>query len=111
MVWLNYLGAGITAALGMLGLLAPRTIADFVSIEPVGPIGKSEIRATYGGFFLLFGIVCLFSGTPATFHILGYGWLGAAAGRLFSFLPDRAFSGKNLAAVAFEAAIGFLLLL
>lgn len=110
MIWLNHTGAAITVLLGLLGLFLPSKAAAFVSLSTDGPIGRSEIRATYGGFFLLLGLGCLFLHTPPAFLIAGLAWLGAAGGRLFSILIDRAASSKNFGGVVFEAGIGLLLI-
>ena len=107
---LGNLGALATAGLGAMGLVRPRAAAAFTSMEPVGLVGVSEIRATYGGFFLLLGGYALASQEPAAFTAAGLAWLGAAGGRLVSVLVDRSTSAKNLGGIAFEAAIGLLLL-
>jgi len=41
-------GAVITAVMGLLGLFRPLSAAAFVSVEPKGLMGMSELRATYG---------------------------------------------------------------
>lgn len=110
MIWLNLTGAAITVLLGLLGLFLPAKAAVFISLSPVGPVGRSELRATYGGFFLLLGLGCVFLYTPAAFLLVGLAWLGAAFGRLFSILIDRAASSKNFGGVVFEAGIGLLLI-
>jgi hypothetical protein len=46
------IGAAITLALGILGLLSPASAAKLVGIQPDGVLGVSEIRATYGGLFI-----------------------------------------------------------
>jgi hypothetical protein len=110
MIWLNQTGAFITILLGLLGLFFPAKAAGFVSLSPDGPVGRSELRATYGGFFLLLGLGCLFLHTPPVFLLVGLAWIGAAFGRLFSILVDRAASAKNFGGVVFEAGIGLLLI-
>jgi hypothetical protein len=92
-----------------MGLVRPSAAAAFASIEPVGLVGVSEIRATYGGFFLALGAWALVAQTPATFTIVGIAWFGAALGRLVSAFVDGSSSAKNLGGIAFEAAIGALL--
>jgi len=103
-------GAIITIALGLMGLLAPSRAAAFASIQPVGQIGTSEIRATYGGLFAGLGLACLISQLPGVFLAAGVAWIGAALGRLFSVAIDGSRSAKNLGAIAFELVIGLLLL-
>ena len=108
---LPLIGAGLTTGLGLMGLLFPKAAAAFTSIQPDGKVGLSEIRATYGGFFLSLGSYCLWQRSPVAFRMLGLAWLAAAAARLFSLLIDQSRSPKNLGGIAFEAAIGALLLL
>ncbi len=103
------LGALITAGLGLMGLVRPSAAAAFTNIEPVGVIGVSEIRATYGGFFLALGLWALIAQTPATFLVVGIAWFGAAFGRAVSVFADGSNSARNLGGIAFEAAIGALL--
>lgn len=103
-------GALATAGLGLLGLVAPARAAAFASLAPVGLVGRSEIRATYGGLFLGLGAVCLVTRAPEALLAAGVAWLGAAAGRLVSVAVDASRSPKNLGGVAFEAAIGLALL-
>jgi hypothetical protein len=107
---LGNLGAAITAGLGVMGLVRPAAAAAFTSMAPVGKQGVSEIRATYGGFFLALGGYALATQNPVAFAAAGFAWLGAAGGRLASVALDRSVAPKNLAGIAFEAAIGLLLL-
>lgn len=103
-------GAVITLGLGLLGLFAPARAAGFTSIQPVGLIGKSEIRATYGGLFAALGLACLLTQAPGVFLAAGLAWTGAAVGRTFSVVVDGSRSAKNFGAIAFELIIGLLLL-
>ena len=103
-------GALITLSLGLLALICPKVIAKFVSVEPIGLTGVSELRATYGGFFAALGGVCLYSQSSTIFFVTGVAWFGAAFGRGLSVLMDRSYASKNLAGILFEAGIGTLLL-
>jgi hypothetical protein len=51
MMMLPNFGTAVTAAIGCLGLLLPGTVSRVLGIHPEGPLGTSEFRATYGGFF------------------------------------------------------------
>jgi hypothetical protein len=106
----NQLGAVVMAGLGVMALVSPRSASRFVSLEPAGTIGTSELRATYGGFFLGLGGFALATQEPAAFAAAGVAWLCASAGRLLSVALDASRSAKNLGGIAFEAAIGVLLL-
>lgn len=52
---LHLLGALLTATLGGLGLLRPTAAARLIGLEPTGRLGRSELRATYGGLFFALG--------------------------------------------------------
>jgi hypothetical protein len=103
-------GALITFVLGLLALVYPNLIAKFVSIEPIGLPGISEVRATYGGFFAALGGLCLYAQSSTVFLVAGVAWFGAALGRALSVLMDRSYAPKNLAGIIFESGIGTLLL-
>ncbi len=108
---LHNLGALITAGLGLAALLRPDWAASFVRVRPDGPLGHSELRATYGGLFAALGAFCIYGQDPVAFAVLGAGWLGAAGGRIFSIARDPGTrEARNFAAVAFEAALAGLLL-
>ena len=107
---LNNAGAAITAGLGIMGLVRPSAAAAFTNLEPKGKIGVSEIRATYGGFFLALGGWALWTQAPMSFTVAGIAWLGAAAGRAIPVIADRSTEPKNLGGIVFEAVIGALML-
>ncbi|HEX2485796.1 MAG TPA: DUF4345 family protein [Myxococcota bacterium] len=106
----NTAGALIMLALGLLGLARPDLAARFTSLEPVGLVGRSEVRATYGGFFFALGAAVLATADPLACRVAGLAWAGAALGRLLSAWLDHSRSPQNLGGVAFEAAIAALLL-
>jgi len=108
-VSVNTLGGLITLGLGVMGLLWPMKVASMVSIQPDGLRGLSEIRATYGGVFLAIGLFSVVWQDPNVFRALGLGWLGAAAGRMFSIVRDESGAGANYGAVAMEVVVGLLL--
>ena len=106
MKYLPLLGCLITMALGALGAFAPQKAAMFVSVEPKGRTGVSELRATYGGLFLGMGLTGLQN--EAAFAVAAACWCGAAVLRAFSVFLDQSFSTKNLRAIGVEGAIGAL---
>ena len=108
--WLCNGGAGITLALGLLGLFFPSWAARFTSMQAVGRTGICEIRATYGGFFAGLGASALVLQRPAIFTVLGVAWLAAAAARLLSLFVDRSYQKENIGGIFFEAGIALLLL-
>jgi hypothetical protein len=105
----NHAGALITAGLGVMALVSPPTAAAFTSMSPVGKLGASEIRATYGGFFLALGAYALWSQHEVAFAAAGIAWAGAASGRFVSVFVDRSREAKNFGGIAFEGVIAGLL--
>ncbi len=96
--------------MGLLGVLAPNRVARLVSIEPVGGLGVSEIRATYGGLFLAMGVTCLLIRSPDAYLIAGASWVGAGFLRFPSLILDKGSFPKALGGAAVELTIGLLLL-
>lgn len=106
---LALLGALLTVALGLLGLLAPLHAGRMVGLKPEGPRGLSELRATYGGLFAGLGLACLVLQAPAAYAVAACAWLGAALARLASMAVDRNPSWLNAGGLALELLIGVLL--
>ena len=103
-------GAAVTAALGCLGLLFPSAVSRVLGIRPDGPLGMSELRATYGGFFMCLGIGCLVAQSSPAFVVVGAAWCAAALTRLVSWALDNSRSWHNLVGIGFEAGVGLSML-
>jgi hypothetical protein len=104
------IGALITFGLGVLGAIAPHLAARLVSIAPVGGLGVSEIRATYGGLFIALGGACLVLDSPVAYAVAGIAWLGAASMRLPSLFLDKGAFPRAIGGAAVEVLPGVLLL-
>jgi hypothetical protein len=111
MLLIPNLGAAITLILGCFGLLFPERVSEVLGIRGEGPLGKSELRATYGGFFLCLGAGCLATQSEPAFMVAGSAWCGAAIARLISLVVDNSRSWQNLLGLALEATIGAMLLI
>ncbi|MCB1324936.1 MAG: hypothetical protein H7A21_13205 [Spirochaetales bacterium] len=107
--WPCNAGAGITLALGLLGPFFPSGATRFPSIQAVGRIGISEIRARYGGFFTGRGASARLLQRPALFAALAVVWPVAAAARLLSLCVERSYEKENTGDIFFEAGIALLL--
>ncbi len=81
---LQNVGAIISFFLGFIAVFWPAKTETFVSIKSIGKEGNSEVRATYGGFFLGIALSALISQNPTVFIVLGIGWLSASLIRLLS---------------------------
>lgn len=110
MMLLPNCGAVVTAALGCLGLLFPTTVSRVLGIRPKGSLGMSELRATYGGFFMCLGIGCLVTQSVPALSVVGAAWCAAALARLVSLAVDNSRSWQNLAGIGFEAVMGLSML-
>ena len=103
-------GAVLCLGMGLFGALLPVRAARLVSVQPIGGLGLSEIRATYGGLFIAMGVTCLVSQSPQAFLVAGASWTGAGLMRFPSLLLDRGSFPKGLGGAALELGIGLLLL-
>jgi hypothetical protein len=103
------LGALLTIGLGLFGAIWPRRAASFVGISPLGGLGLSEIRATYGGLFLALGLACLYLQNPNAYFVAGSAWAGAALLRLPSLFIDKGSFPKAIGGALIELSIGLLL--
>ncbi len=101
------IGATISLILGIMAIVWPSRIAAFVSVKGIGKEGISEIRATYGGFFVGISLFGIATQSPQAVVLLGCGWLGAAIVRLITLFYGFA-TPKNIGGVVFEAVIGLL---
>lgn len=110
MMLLPNCGSVVTVMLGCLGLLFPKAVGRVLGIEPDRPLGISEFRATYGGFFLCLGIGCLVAQSVQVFTVVGAAWCGAALARMMSYAVDGSRTVHNLAGVGVEAGIGLAML-
>ncbi len=99
-------GAVSSIALGLLGLIFPHIAAKLVAVQPIGRLGTSEIRATYGGLFIGLGAACLYLQHPSAYIVGATAWLGAALGRLISVIVDDSYSSKNFGGICLEAIVG-----
>lgn len=106
-----YLGAAISIAAGILGLLWPRTVSRVIGLRIPGRLGLSEVRATYGGLFIGAGLAVILIGNRDAALVLGAAWAGAFLARAVSFVIDHSRTKENIAGLAIEVAIALLLLL
>ena len=102
MMLLPNLGAVLTVVLGFLGLLFPKAVGRVLGIDLDRPLGTSEFRATYGGFFLSLGIGCIVAQSVQVFTIVGAAWCSAAIVRMVSCAVDNVWTSSNLAGVVLQ---------
>ncbi len=88
--YIDILIALLTIGLGLFGLVSPRYTAQVLDMEPKrSTMGLSELRASAGGLFVAMGIVCIWTGAPWAYAMLGVAYAGAATGRLVSIVIDK----------------------
>ncbi len=110
MEFIQYLGAGVTITLGLMGLIFPKKAADFTNLSWKSPEGFSEFRSTFGGLFIILGTYPLIDGTYHAYFTIGFAWLATGFGRVISIFLDGCFTKKNWIAVTFEMSIGIAML-
>jgi hypothetical protein len=115
---LGYLAAILTLALGLVGFLGPIWMAELLGFRAaqLEPRGLSEIRATYGGLFIVMGAVMLWAvptrprGVPYL-RFASFLWLGAGLGRFLSMIIDGVVTPMNFGGLALEVVVGVCALL
>ncbi len=101
------IGAAISLILGIVAIIWPSRIAAFVCVKSIGKEGMSEIRATYGGFFVGISLFVIATQNSQAFVLLGCGWICAAVVRFVTLFFGFA-TPKNIGGVIFEIVIGSL---
>ena len=110
----------VTVLLGLAGLTQPLRVLAFTGFmvenasRSAGALG--EVRATYGGIFVVLGVYTLLATVNPVAHrsrlvLLGFVWLGACTGRLFGVSVDGSPGLFGWLAAAFELVMGGTLLL
>lgn len=105
----------VTLGLGLAGLLYPDRIMGVLGFtsastsRPAAVLG--EVRATYGGLFVVLGVYTLLAAREAWARrgrlvFIGLLWLGACGGRLLGVYLDGNPGLPGWAAVAFEFVMG-----
>ena len=105
----------LIVALGLAGLLYPDRIMGVLGFQILNAsqaaAALGEIRATYGGLFIVMGAYTLLAAMDPSAHrtrllFIGLMWLGACAGRLVGVSIDGNPGLPGWAAVVFELLIG-----
>ena len=110
----------IILLLGLAGLLYPERVLGVLGLaiaQPgyaAGPLG--EVRATYGGLFVVMGVFTLLAAVDPPRHrarilFVALLWLGAFGGRLFGVIRDGGPGLPGWLALAFELVMGGALLI
>lgn len=105
----------ITTALGLAGLLYPDRVMGMLGFAILNTANAAavmgEIRATYGGLFVVLGVYTLLTSMDPAAHrsrlmFIGLLWLGACAGRLLGVNLNGNPGLPGWLGVAFELIMG-----
>ncbi|KIC48876.1 DUF4345 family protein [Tateyamaria sp. ANG-S1] len=103
---LNIVAALLTIAFGLFGFLAPRYTASALDLAPTdSTMGLSEMRASVGGLFVVAGFAAIWIDAPLAYAMIGFAFVGAAAGRVISLILDKPPLKKVLLFGGIEAAL------
>lgn len=91
--------AAVIMTLIGLGAIARPSALEMVGVSATSPLGRSEIRAVFGGMFVALGLACLLIREPIVFAVVGAAWLADVAVRIVAIFVDR---------VPLKAALGVL---
>ena len=103
------LGALSAFAIGVVVAIRPGTLA-FLGLTASSALGKTEIRAVFGGWLIAAGAVCLVTQHPYAYLTAGAMCLVEAIVRLLALFIDRPPLSKGLGAVLVAVVLGGLLL-
>jgi hypothetical protein len=105
----------IILALGLFGLVYPERAMGLLGFMAVNsshlPATLGEVRATYGGIFVVMGFYTILAAMDPSAHrsrllFIGLLWLGACAGRLFGVYVDGNPGLPGWLPALFELVIG-----
>jgi len=106
---LSNIGVAVCLVLGLVAIIKPEYTKQLVGINASSEEGESEIKATYGGFFVGISIYAFVTQSSDAFAVIAIGWLVAALVRLSTFFKGS-YSHKNFGGVLFETTVGILCL-
>ncbi len=105
----------LTLAFGLAALLYPGRVMGLLGYAVLttsqAPAVLGEVRATYGGLFVVMGVFTLLAGLDPTAHrarllLIGLLWWGACSGRLLGVYVDGNPGVPGWVTAAFEFLVG-----
>jgi hypothetical protein len=106
---LKVVAAVLTIGTGLLALVRPRSITQFIGLEAAGGRGVTELRAVFGAAFIALGIYPLIANAAIAYRMLGVMYLAIAAVRAPAMVVDRSPTRSNLISLATEIVLGAVL--
>lgn len=101
--------AAAMALVGGAAVVNP-SVLRVVGVAAESSLGRSEIRAVFGGMFLALGLACLITRHPVAFAVVGAAWLSDFGVRLVAVVIDRVPARSALPVLATAALMGSALL-
>ena len=95
---------------GLVGLVRPTMVLDFVKLEATNSMGMLEARAMFGGIFIAMAITCLVTSHPYSYLTFAVLWLGGGAAKLLSLSIDRPQIREALPSASLDLIVGLALL-
>jgi hypothetical protein len=83
------LGPLACGALGVAALVAPATFGVRTGLAATGSLGRSELRAVFGGVFIGLAAACLVLAVPAAYWAAAAAFFGGAAAKVLSAAVER----------------------
>ena len=108
---MGYVGAIVSIVAGCLGLIWPKQVSQKIGLQIPGRLGKSEVRATYGGLFIGAGVAVVLIASSDAALVLGAAWAGAFIARAVSFIIDSSRTKENIVGLLIEGVLAALLIL
>ena len=106
----SFVAPVLSIVLGVGALVSPETLARQTGLAADGPLGRSELRALFGGVFIGIGIAALLLGSPAAHLVGAAAFLGGAAAKLLSAALERGVLPAALPGLLFDLVLGALFL-
>ena len=98
----------LSLMMGLVALVFPETFARQTGLAADGPLGRSELRAVFGGVFIGIGLACVLLGSAAA-HVVGAAaFLGGAAAKLLSAVLERGVLPAALPGLLVDLVLGAL---
>jgi hypothetical protein len=83
------LGPLACLVLGVAALISPLEFAAQTGLAPIGPLGRSELRAVFGGVFVGLAAACLVLAAPAAYWAAAGAFFGGAVAKVLSAALER----------------------
>jgi len=104
-----HLAAGLVLVMGVVAFAVPEAFARQTGLAADGPLGRSELRAVFGGVFVGIAVACLATGSPAAYAVAAASFLGGAGAKLLSAALERGVLPAALPGLLVDLVLGGLL--